>query len=396
MQTSIYQQIATSENLEESWKLVRRNQGAPGIDWENIQNMEKQWDTTKEELLEQLKRETYSPAPGRRVYIPKTNGKKRALGIPTVRDRIIQQAIRRIIEPQLDPDFEDFSYGFRPGKSAKQALGKVDEILESGLCWVIQIDLEQFFDTIPHSVIMEVVGKKIKDEEIYRIIEKFLKAGVIEDFKYQATTTGTPQGGVISPLLANLVLDGVDKYVRSHGDEGMVRYADDFVILCKTKRRAMHVMKEVITVLKKLGLRVNEEKSKTVHISEGFEFLGYQFWGGKYEKGDGGTIITPKWKRPSKKAIQAFREKIRLLTRRQQPKNVRMLKERLNPLVRGWGNYFNAGFHKSLFGRLDGWYRTRLRSFIHKKRSIRDNIKYPISVFQEMGYFFLSDLLVPE
>lgn len=382
--------------MEESWKLVRRNQGSHGVDMESIQKMEIKWESQKMELLNQLKEKTYRPSAGRRVYIPKANGKKRALGIPTVRDRIVQQAVRRALEPIFDQEFEDFSYGFRPGKSAKQALERVDGILESGQRWVIQIDLEKFFDMIPHETIMSAVGKKVKEDDIKELIKLFLTAGMMENGEYQETTTGTPQGGVISPLLANLVLDEVDKYVKSHGDEGMVRYADDFVILCNTRRRAVHVMEEVNRVLKRLGLKVNEEKSSIKHLSERFVFLGYEFGGGSYGKGDGGTKISPKWKRPSEKAIEIFKEKLRFLTRRTQPKNVKMLVEQLNPVLRGWGNYFNAGDHERLFVYIDGWYRSRLRSFIEKRRSMLDNRKYPNKKFREMGYFFLSDLVVPD
>jgi len=358
--------------------MVKKNRGAAGIDREGIGKVEENWEEVRARLQEQLQHGSYRATAGKRVYIPKGNGKRRPLGIPTVRDRIVQQATRRIIEPIVDPTFEDFSYGFRPGKSAKQALDATEEILEERkLRWVIQIDLEEFFESIPHETIMRAVERQVSDVRIHRLIRMFLEVGVKEGSVVRQSTTGTPQGGVISPLLANLVLDEVDKYVVSHGEEGMVRYADDFIIAARTKRRAEHVRKEVERQLKRLGLKVNEAKSRIVHVSEGFTFLGYRFGGGGYHQGKGGTAVGSIWKKPSEKAIATFKEKVRYLTRRQQPKSVRMLAEQNNPVLRGWANYFREGYHKTLFERLDEGYRMRLRSFIHKKKSYLDNNKIP-------------------
>lgn len=392
----LYQNIYESDNLEISWKLVKSNRGAPGVDYEKIEKVKENWKEIRTKLQEQLREKKYAPQPAKRVYIPKANGKRRALGIPTIRDRIVQQALKMVIEPLLEPTFEDFSYGFRPGKSAKQALEQVDRILEEGKRWVIQIDLKQFFDNIPHEVIMDRLREYIEDEEVLKLTQMFLENGVLIENKIRYATTGTPQGGVISPLLANLVLDVLDKYAASHGNDGMVRYADDFVILCKTHRRAVHVYKEVLQVLNKLGLEINEEKSKITHSSERFVFLGYEFGGGGYYKGPGGTVRGKNWKRPSTKAIKAFKDKIRLLTRRQQPRNIKMLINKCNPAIRGWGNYFKEGYCKTLYKELDEWFRMRLRSFIHKKKSYLDNYKYPNAYFKELGYVFLSDVIAPQ
>ena len=393
-QMSLYKRLHTIENLEASWQSVKRNKGAGGIDRQTISQTQGKWNIIRQKLHNQLKYHAYKPKPVRRIYIPKSNKKKRAIGIPTVCDRIVQQATRSIIEPIIDSTFEDFSYGFRPEKSAKQALERVDEILNNKQRWVVQIDISQFFDAIPHEIILQKLQNHIQDKDIIKLIEDFLNAGVLEEGQKRQSTTGTPQGGVISPLLANLVLDAVDKHVVSHGNETMVRYADDFVIMAKTRRRAVHVYKEIVQLLEKLGLKVNQEKSRIAHVAESFTFLGYEFGGGGYSKGDGGTTITELWKRPAKKAIKALKEKIKYLTRRQQPRNIAMLTKRLNPVIRGWANYFNLGKNKSRFQNLDGWYRMRLRAFIHKRKNYLDNQKYPTDYFKNMGYLFLSDMLL--
>ena len=394
-QHRLYKDIYTKQNLDRSWKLVKANKGSHGIDRKTIEDTEKDWPTISSSLQRRLENHTYAPQPVRRVYIPKQNGKKRPIGIPTVQDRIIQQAIRCVIEPSIDETFEECSYGFRPGKSAHQALQSVYKALtEERLRWIIQIDLGSFFDTIPHELIIEKLQEHNVDAEVIRLVKGFLGVGVMEDGITRYSTTGTPQGGIISPLLANLVLDEVDTYVISHGHERMVRYADDFVICAKTRRRAVHVYKEVVAVLIKLGLVVNVEKSSVVHLSETFTFLGYTFGGGRYYEGEGGRKIASIWKRPSTKAINALKDNMRFLTRRQQPRNILMLAPRINATVRGWFNYFHAGRNKSRYADLDSWIRMRLRSFIHKKKSYLDNAQYPNSFFKESGYTFLSDMLM--
>lgn len=391
-QENLYSKIYDKENLLASWQEVKKNKGAGGVDFQTIDKVEAKLEDVINGLQDKLKDNSYYPKPVRRVYIPKPNGKQRPIGIPTVQDRIVQQATRSIIEPILDPKFEESSYGFCPDKSAKQALAKVEELLQQKQRWAVQIDLESFFDIIPHEIIIKKLKEYIQDERIGNLIKNFLKSGVMEEGNKRPTTTGTPQGGVISPLLANLVLDTLDKYAKSHGYAGIVRYADDFVILTKTKGRARHIAEEAIRVLNKLGLKVNQDKTSINHVSETFTFLGYTFGGGRYYKGEGGTKISDIWKRPSDKAIKIIKDKIRTLTRRQQPRNIAMLIEKLNPVIRGWYNYFKHGRNKSRFEDLDGWYRMRLRSFIHKKKSYQDNSKYPNSYFRELGYLFLADL----
>jgi len=391
-QDNLYSKIYQRDNLEASWLMVRKNKGSAGIDFQTIAKVETKLEDIIDNLQVKLINNQYYPKPVKRVYIPKPNGKLRPIGIPTVQDRIVQQATRGIIEPILDSKFEDFSYGFRPGKSAKQALAKIEELLKEKQRWVVQIDLSNFFDSIPHEVIMSKLKEQVQEDRIINLVRNFLNSGIMEEGYKRLVTTGTPQGGVISPLLANLVLDTLDKYVKSHGYLGMVRYADDFVILTKSKGRANHIAKEVIAVLDKLGLKINEEKTSIRHLAETFTFLGYTFGGGKYYQGEGGIKIARIWKKPSAKAIQVLKGKIRKLTRRQQPRNISMLIDNLNPVIRGWYNYFQHGRNRSRFEEIDGWYRMRLRSFIHKKKSYQDNLKYPNSFFKEQGYLFLVDL----
>lgn len=392
-QENLFNQIHSRINLTVSWLQVKKNKGAAGVDFQTIQKAQNKIEHILEMLEQRIKKGTYKTKPVKRVYIPKANNKQRPIGIPTVQDRIVQQAVRNIIEPIIDPMFEDFSYGFRPGKSAKQALAKIEELLHQKQRWIIQVDLESFFDTIPHELIIEKLQKHIKEKKVIKLIQGFLKSGIMKESIKHQSTTGTPQGGVISPLLANLVLDELDKYTKSQGIK-MVRYADDFIVLTKTKRQAEHVRKGIIKKLEQLKLKVNQEKTRISHVSEEFNFLGYTFGGGEYHKGDGGTKVTPVYKRPSSKAIKRLKDKIRILTRRQQPRNIVMIKEQLNPVIRGWYNYFKHGKNTRRFKDLDGWYRMRLRSFIHKRKSYLDNTKYPNAFFKEKGYLFLSDLFL--
>lgn len=376
------------DNLLQEWRLiraflaVRRNKGCPGIDRQSIQHFREHLGVHIRELSRLLKEKRYRPLPAVRVYIPKPNGKRRPLGIPAVRDRVVQQAVLEAIEPRLEPTFSDASYGFRTGRGAGQAIDKIRQYIQEGYAYVVDADIEDFFGTLNHEILMQKVRNAIRDREVTHLIFQFLKAGVMEEGIYRKTTTGTPQGGIISPILANLYLTELDQCMERAGLK-YVRYADDFVVLCRSVNQATYALKTVRDKLTKLKLTLSAEKTRITTARQGFTFLGHTFW----KRQD--TLFTF----PSDKSIRAYKDKVRHATRRQQPINIKMVIEKLNPILRGWGNYFRHGQGKSRFTRLDEWTRMRLRAFLLKKRrvSLEAHTKYPNSFFKGLGLVFLVD-----
>jgi RNA-directed DNA polymerase len=348
---SLIDKIWAKPNLEEAFKEVKRNRGAAGIDQVTIKAFESKVEHNLEVLQQALKNKTYRPKPVRRVYIPKADGTQRPLGIPTVGDRVVQAAAKRVLEPIFEAKFMECSYGFRPGRSAHMALTKIRKDLEDGFRYVIDADLKSYFDTIPHEKLIEMVRETIVDGSVLALLEKFLKAGVLEDGSFHMNDQGTPQGGVISPLLANIYLHPLDKAMTERGHK-LTRYADDFVICCKTQKGAERVLKSVTGLLEReMGLKVHPEKTTIVNSKrETFVFLGHEFKPGKRMA-------------PSEKAMKKFKERVKMITRRNQTVNVeRLVKKELNPYLRGWGRYFGTGDVKSRFRDLDAWIRRRLRA----------------------------------
>jgi len=382
----MYDVLCEETALMRAFLKVRRNKGAPGTDQQSIRTFEAHLGVHIRELSRLLREKRYQPLPARRVYIPKANGKQRPLGIPAVRDRVVQQALLDVIEPVLERTFSDASYGFRRGRSAQQAVDRIKEHLVQGYEHVVDADIEDFFGTLDHQVLMAKLHRIIPDRDVTHLIWKFLKAGVLEEGQWRHTVSGTPQGGVISPILANLYLTELDRSLERSGLR-MVRYADDFVVLCRNVNQAAYAFKQVRDKLGKLKLSLSAEKTRITDVYHGFTFLGHTFWSG------GGTLYTF----PSDKSIGAYKDKVRIATRRQQPRNVKMVIERLNPLIRGWGNYFRHGNGKTRFRRLDEWTRMRLRSFLRKKRSISlvAHTTYPNAYFRALGLVCLADLMVP-
>lgn len=385
-QFRMYNLITEETTLIRAFLAVKKNKGCPGIDKQSILRFEEHLGANIRELSRLLKEKRYEPLPAKRVFIPKANGKKRPLGIPAVRDRVVQQAVRSVIEPSLEKLFNNASYGFRPNRSAHQAIEKIHEYLHQGYEHVVDADIRDFFGTLDHQILMAKVKKAIPDKDIQYLIFRFLKAGVMEEGQVKKTTTGTPQGGVISPVLANLYLTELDDTME-RANLKIVRYADDFVVLCTSVNQATYAMKKTREKLNRLNLEPAPEKTKITDVYQGFVFLGYAFW-----KCNDKTYVFP-----SDKSVAKFKEKVRLATRRQQPRNVKMVIAKLNPILRGWGNYFGKWHGKSRFTRLDEWTRMRLRSFLKKKRalSLSAHTKYPNSFFKELGLVFLIDLLVP-
>lgn len=347
---SLIDKIWAYPNMGEAFLEVKRNRGAAGIDGVTIKGFEYGMEDNVQILHKELKEKRYKPRPVKRVYIPKADGSKRPLGIPTVRDRVVQAAVRRVIEPIFEEKFLECSFGFRPNRSAHMALKKIQKDLGEGYVYVIDADLKSYFDTIPQQKLLEAVREEIVDGSVLRLIQSFLEAGVLEDGSYYLNERGTPQGGVISPLLANIYLHPLDKLMTERGHR-ITRYADDFVICCKSQKGAERVLKSVTRFLEQeLGLEVHPEKTKIVNnLKETFVFLGHEFKQGR-------------WVKPSPTALKKFKTKVKEITKRNQTINIECLvKEHLNAYLRGWGNYFGHGHVKKLFTNLDAWIRRRLR-----------------------------------
>ena len=377
---SLYDKVYAMGNLSEAWDRVKENKGAGGVDGESIQQFAKDWERNLAELQRLLKEKRYVPPPVRRHYIPKPDGRMRPLGIPTVRDRIVQQAVKNILEPIFEPQFKDCSYGFRPGRSAHQAAGKLRAYAAAGYRWVVDADIQGFFDNLDHGLLLQFLRERVVDGSVLKLISAWLTAGVMEEGAVRTVVAGTPQGGVISPLLANIYLDQFDRIMEERGYR-LIRYADDFVVMCKLERkakRALEVSKEILEG--KLKLTLHPEKTRIVHIRDGFDFLGFQFRG--------------HYQRPRAKTLSSFKERVRRVTRRQQGKNLKQVVKVLNPVIRGWGGYQRRGDVKTLFTELDKWVRMRLRAFKEKKKAVRhQNRRIPNRWLAKQGLISLTSLL---
>ncbi len=336
-------------NLASAFQKVWVNGGSAGADAQTVAHFGRQAEAELARLHEQLRDGTYRPQPVRRAWIPKPGSReKRPLGIPAVRDRVVQAALRHVLEPIFETEFAESSYGFRPGRGAKDALRRVDTLLKAGHHWVVDADLKSYFDTIPHERLMALVQKRVADGRVLGQVESFLRAGVLEDAKgWQPTERGTPQGGVISPLLANLYLDPFDHQMERTGRE-LVRYADDFVIMCRSEAEAQTALVEVRDWVAGMGLTLHPEKTRIVNAEAtgGFDFLGYHF-----ERG-------MRWPRP--KSLKKLRERVREKTSRLDGRSLKEMIADLNRTLRGWYGYFQHS-KANVFPAVDSYIRQRLR-----------------------------------
>ena len=351
----LMEEICEDENLRSALKRVRTNKGAPGVDGMKVQELpcylEKNWLEIREKLITG----TYKPQPVKRVEIPKPSGGLRKLGIPTVLDRLIQQMILEVLQPIFDPLFSDSSYGFRPGRSAHRAVARAQEYVTSGNGWVVDIDLEKFFDRVNHDMLMAKVAKEVEDKRLLKLIRAFLNAGVLENGLVQPSTEGTPQGGPLSPLLSNIFLNDLDKELERRGHR-FVRYADDCNIYVQSERAGLRVMESISRfIAKKLKLKVNESKS-AVGLPHERKFLSFTF-----------TNEEKPRRRIAPVAKERFKDKVRKITRRNKGVSLdRMIKD-LRPYIKGWLNYFGFIETPSVLKELDGWIRRRLRAVIWRQ-----------------------------
>jgi group II intron reverse transcriptase/maturase len=349
------EQILSPANLNAAYKRVKQNKGAGGIDEMEVESLKDYLIKEKDALIASLLEGKYRPNPVRRVEIPKENGKKRQLGIPTVVDRVIQQAITQVLNPLYEKQFSPSSYGFRPKRSAHQALRQCQRHITEGYKYAVDMDLEKFFDTVNQSKLVEVLSRTIKDGRVISLIHRYLQAGVIVADKFEQTAVGVPQGGPLSPLLSNIMLNELDKELERR-DHRFVRYADDLLILCKSKRAATRTMENLVPYIEeKLFLKVNREKS-TVGYIRNVKFLGYSF----YMKRECRLRI-------HLKSVEKMRSKIRELTSRSNGWGNARRKEELKQYITGWVNYFKLADMKKLMIETDEWYRRRLRMVFWKQ-----------------------------
>ncbi len=372
------------ETLVAAWEKVQSNAGGSGVDGITVARFAKNCPNGLLDLKEQLERSTLQPKPVKRVWIPKAGSSgQRPLGIPTVRDRIVQTALRRVIEPIFEATFAEHSYGFRPGRGCRDALRRVQHLLEQGCTWVVDADLKSYFDTIPHGRLMARVEERIADGRVLALIQSYLKQGVMEGLSYdEAGEDGTPQGAVISPLLANVYLNPLDHLLAGSGEE-MVRYADDFVILCRSREQAEAALARVQAWVRENGLTLHPEKTRVIDATQpgGFDFLGYHFEGGH------------RW--PRRKSMDKVKARIRELTpRRTCGWSLEHTIGRLNEVLRGWHGYFRHS-HWTTFQPLDGYVRGRLRGILRARHGRcgrsrwRDHQRWPNHYFAKLGLFSL-------
>jgi RNA-directed DNA polymerase len=380
---SLIDKVYRRETLRHAFARVKANQGAAGVDHQTSEMFECHLEANLERLAAALKDGSYRPQALRREWIPKPgSSEKRPLGIPTIRDRVVQTAMRAVLEPIFERIFAAHSYGFRPGRGCKDALRRVNYLLKQGYHWVVDADLKSYFDTIPFEPLLGRVKEQVADGAVLALIEAYLHQGVLDGMKWWEPEAGTPQGAVISPLLSNIYLNPLDHLLAQQGIE-MVRYADDFVILCRSEGEAQRALASVQQWTTQAGLTLHPEKTRIVDATKhgGFDFLGYHF-----ERG---------YKWPRKKSLKKLKDKIRVHTKRNNGQSLKVIIKRVNRVTRGWYAYFKHSPHSTLRD-LDSWLRMRLRSILRKRAKRqgrarrRDNQLWPNAFFTTQGLFSLA------
>jgi group II intron reverse transcriptase/maturase len=366
----------TPELMRAAFQAVKRNRGAAGIDKVSIQMFEANLAENLNSLMRALKDGSFEPKPLRRKFIDKGGGKLRPLGIPVVRDRIGQEVLRRLMAPIFEPTFHDWSYGSRPGRNCHMAIEQALQEHANGNKIVLDADITGFFDNLPHSVIMAAVAAEVADGNLLNLIEKFLRAGVMDNGVFKPTTVGTPQGGVVSPLLANIVLNHLDWALHQHGYR-FVRYVDDFVVLTPSKVQAKEALTLVAQTLNQLGLQLSPEKTKITSYGKGYSFLGF--------------VLSSRSRRMRPKSVQKFQDKVRMLTSRHYNLDASVI-AKLNRVIRGTAQYFAPPWATSRrqLGLLDSWIRMRLRALKSKCKRETDNYRIPNRTLAQLGLMSLT------
>jgi RNA-directed DNA polymerase len=380
----LWDKVLEPRNLQAAYWAVWRKDGAPGVDGQSVEQFSAQEQAELAKLGEELRTQRYRRQPARRVWIPKPGTtEQRPLGIPAVRDRTVEAALKHVLEPIFERDFAEHSYGFGPGRGCREAVQRVEELLQQGRVWCVDLDFKSYFDTIPHERLLGLVEQRVVDGKVLALLKQSLKAGVLEELKgWQPTERGTPQGAVISPMLANVYLNPLDHQMVARGWE-MVRYADDLVVLCRTQHEAEQALAYLREWSEPAGLTLHPTKTRIVNVqSEGFDFLGWHFRG------------SSKW--PRKKSLQKLQDKLRPLTRRTNGRSLGEIIAKANPILRGWHGYFWDSCPRGLSGP-DGWLRRRLRAMLRKREkrpsyglSKDDSQRWPNRWFAAQGLFSLE------
>ncbi|MBX9679702.1 MAG: group II intron reverse transcriptase/maturase [Gemmataceae bacterium] len=381
--------VWSERNLHASFHKVAANGGAPGTDHVTVEEFERHLQANVAKLTATLHEGSYEPQAIRRTYIPKPgSNEQRPLGIPTVRDRVVQGAVRHVVEPIFEKEFAAHSYGFRPGRGCKDALRRADQLLKQGFVYVADADLKSYFDTIPHDRLMARLRERIADGRVLGLIESYLKAGIMDGLEEWEPEAGAPQGAVLSPLLSNIYLNPLDHLMAAQGWE-MVRYADDFVILCRSQAEAEAALTQVRQWCEAEGLLLHPTKTKIVDVrEEGFDYLGYRFQTTRQGR-------LTRW--PRKKSLDKLRASLRMKTRRNDGRSLRCIVEDVNRTLRGWFGYFKHSC-RATFTPVDKWIRGRLRSILRRRAGRRgrgrgrgsDHQRWPNAYFAERGYSCLA------
>jgi RNA-directed DNA polymerase len=397
---SLIDKVYKRKNLEMAWEKVKANRGSGGVDGQTLKAFAEQLDPQLDRLQSELTEETYEPQPVRQVQIPKTGkpGEFRTLGVPTIYDRVCQQALLNRLEPIFEPVFDEANFGYRRGRSTKDAMRKVWKEIQSGREWIVDADLKDFFGSVDHAKLLTLIAQRVADGRVLRLIEAMLKAGSYGQGRLFPSERGTPQGSVVSPLLSNILLTPFDQEMRSKGFQ-LTRFADDWVITCHSEAEARAAIAAALRILKELGVELHPQKTRVVHVQHGFEFLGYKIKRGKRLKLSSDKIRSTArsgalYAFPREKSMSRFMDQVRALTKRRVPFSTEELIERLNPILRGWGHYYKKAHVRKVFNRLDRWIVRRIWSHRFKRwRNLGWRLLPKRTLYRDYGLVNLIQLI---
>lgn len=397
---SLIDKVYKRKNLEMAWEKVKANRGSGGVDGQTLKAFAEQLDPQLDRLQSELTEETYEPKPVRQVQIPKAGkpGEFRTLGVPTIYDRVCQQALLNRLEPIFEPVFDEANFGYRRGRSTKDAMRKAWKEIQSGREWIVDADLKDFFGSVDHAKLLTLIAQRVADSRVLRLIEAMLKAGSYGQGQLFPTERGTPQGSVVSPLLSNILLTPFDQEMRRRGFQ-LTRFADDWVITCHSKAEAHAAITAALRILKELGVELHPQKTRVVHVQHGFEFLGYKIKRGKRlalssDKIRSAARSGALYAFPREKSISRFMDQVRALTKRRVPLKTEELIERLNPILRGWGHYYKKAHVRKLFNRLNRWIVRRIWSHRFKRwRNLGWRLLPERTLYRDYGLVNLIQLI---